>query len=391
VEESNLPRFSIRNYVRTLLFGYAVASVVVFLTNLDRTSSFAKLAVFVLVIGFVINSSIWGVSIAFRPLFRRVPEKRHVAVYGVATLLAGAIGFPVGYSLSVLIVAGRFPSLASFREPFAITLGISLLAGIAMHAYLQIEQRLMASMERLRVHELAEKELELARSIQQRLLPPSSMRGEGWEIEARIVPARFVAGDFYDAFTMNDARLALFVGDVSGKGIGASLIMASVKSVLPLLARSGEVDRTMTALHEKLAGELGPREFVAVAHAVFDPSTGSLVLANAALPDPYLVRSSGEITPLVVTGNRLPLGVPSASHGRDVLSLTLDRGDAILFFTDGLPETPDPSGDPMGYARLDAKLSELAARRMLSPAGILSSLSHTSPDDDITLLMLRRT
>jgi phosphoserine phosphatase RsbU/P len=390
VEESNLPVFTVHNYVRTLLFGYAVASVVVFLTNLDRAASFSKLAVFVLVIGFVINTSIWCVILALRPLFRRVPEKRHIAVYGGATLLAGAIGFPVGYSLSVLIIAGRLPSGASFREPFAITLGVSLLAGIAMHAYLQIEQRLMASMERLRLHELAEKELELARSIQQRLLPPSSMHGDGWIIEARNVPARFVAGDFYDAFTMNDGKLALFVGDVSGKGIGASLIMASVKSVLPLLARSDDVDRTMTALHEKLAGELGPREFVAVAHAVFDPSTGTLVLANAALPDPYLVRASGEIAPLVVAGNRLPLGVPSATHGREVLSLTLARGDAILFFTDGLPETPDASGDPMGYARLDARLAELATQRMLSPGGILAALSQTSPDDDITLLMLRR-
>src|SRR5204862_108249 len=84
-----------------------------------------------------------------------------------------------------------------------------------------------------------ERELEMARSIQARLLPPPTMSGEGFSLEARNMAAHYVAGDFYDFIRLDDGSIVIVVADVAGKGMGASLTMASVKAVLPFVARGG--------------------------------------------------------------------------------------------------------------------------------------------------------
>src|SRR6266508_3335552 len=153
-----------------------------------------------------------------------------------------------------------------------------------------LKDRLETSVARIKEQEFAEKELELARSIQRRLLPPEELSGAGYRVAARNLPARFVAGDFYDVFRLSDGSLGVAVADVSGKGMGASLIMVSVKAVLPFIAEGRGAATTLTELNRRLSGELAPREFVAMAYARFEPRRGELELANAGLPDPYLVR-----------------------------------------------------------------------------------------------------
>ena len=100
-------------------------------------------------------------------------------------------------------------------------------------------------MSRLKEAEFAEKELELARSIQQRILPPTEISGDGYRISAGNLPARFVAGDFYDIFQLPDGAVGIVVADVAGKGVGASLIMATVKTALPFLAAGRSVAETL--------------------------------------------------------------------------------------------------------------------------------------------------
>jgi hypothetical protein len=145
-----------------------------------------------------------------------------------------------------------------------------------------------------------------------------------------------VAGDFYDVFRLSDGSLGLVVADVSGKGMGAALIMASVKAVLPLLAEGRSVRQTLAELNRKLSGELAPREFVALAHARYTPATGRFELANAGLPDPYRLRAGEEPEPLEVPGPRLPLGA-RASVAYESLEITLASGDRVLMLTDGRP------------------------------------------------------
>ena len=248
------------------------------------------------------------------------------------------------------------------------------------------------SVERLKEAEFAEKELELARSIQQRLLPPDAIEGDGYRVSARNLPARFVAGDFYDVFHQADGTVGLVIADVSGKGIGASLIMASVKAVVPLVASDKTAAETLTRLNRKLSAELAPRDFVALCFSRYAPADGILEIANAGLPDPYRLSAGGAVEPLSVPGPRLPLGAR-----RDVvyesLTVTVAPGQRVLFLTDGLPEAPDAAGDPLGYETLSRLVSSAAAAPGDLVDRLLDSVRAASPgalQDDWTVLLLER-
>ncbi len=253
--------------------------------------------------------------------------------------------------------------------------------------------------------ELSLEELQLARSIQCRLLPPSPLVGDGFRVAAKNVPARFVAGDFYDVVLEADGGVGVAVADVAGKGIGPSLIMASVKAVLPFLAAGRSVEATLQALNDRLCSELGPREFVALAFARFDPDTRRLRIANAGLPEPYLLRLGKAPSEVRTTGPRLPLGLrPGLAY--EAVELSLLPGERLLLYTDGLPEARTAQGEPLGYERfaelvaatshLDAVGAELcledlfrevrrAARR--GDEGSAPALPETLDDDRTALLV----
>ncbi len=145
-------------------------------------------------------------------------------------------------------------------------------------------------LDRLVAQELGRRELEMARDVQRRLLPPSELAGPGWEVAARCVPARVVAGDFYDVLRHQDGSVDVVVADVAGKGFAASLIMASVKAMLPFVTAEGSVADSLANLNQRLALELGRGEFVALTLARYRPPANSVEIANAGAPDPYLIR-----------------------------------------------------------------------------------------------------
>ncbi len=273
-------------------------------------------------------------------------------------ILSGAIGWFVGFVISALILTGH----PLFSEAFAseeralllIALMITILFGALAHGYEELRRRLTASVEKLKEREFAEKELELAREIQARLLPPPSIEGDGFSIEARNMPAHFVAGDFFDVLRQEDGSVGIVIADVSGKGIGASLIMASVKAVLPFVA-DGSVEDTLRKLNQRLSSQLGKREFVALAYARFQPVTGRLQIANAGMPDPYII-SNGSASPVPVTGERLPLGARRDIR-YDAVEIQLRPGDRFFLLSDGIPEALRANGEPLGYDALRETLS----------------------------------
>ena len=306
--------------------------------------------------------------------------------------LGGVLGFAV--TTAVLLALGLMPFRMSRRDlevSLVFSGGVSIVVGLLFYSFQVLGDRLAASVERIKEQEFAEKELELARAIQSRLLPPPELEGEGYRISARNLAARFVAGDFYDVFRLSDGALGIAVADVSGKGMGASLIMASAKAVLPLIAEGRGAAATLTELNRKLAGDLAPREFVALAYARFAPAAGDLELANAGLPDPYVLRSGEPARPLSVPGPRLPLGV-RAEVAYESLAMTLCPGERVLLVTDGLPEAPTASGDPLGYEAFAELVPALGAE---SPGDMLDRLfalvrEATRPalEDDWTALVL---
>jgi phosphoserine phosphatase RsbU/P len=237
----------------------------------------------------------------------------------------------------------------------------------------------------VREQELAQQELTLARAIQERLLPPPELSMDGCRVTARNVAAQFVAGDFYDLIPRPDGSVMAVVADVAGKGVAASLIMASVKSILPMIAASESPVGTLRRLNEKLARELGKREFVALSCALYDPATRRVVLANAGLPDPYLIRD-GAATPLAVPGPRFPLGI-RANLEYQSTAVELRPGDRLLLLTDGLPEAPLADDEPLGYERFAA----IAARPHDSLEALFAAVEAAAPgprNDDWTAVLL---
>jgi sigma-B regulation protein RsbU (phosphoserine phosphatase) len=247
-------------------------------------------------------------------------------------------------------------------------------------------------LEELVAQELGRRELEMARDMQRRLLPPSEVAGPGWQVAARYLPARVVAGDFYDVLRRADGSVDVVVADVAGKGFAASLIMASVKAMLPFVTAEGGVAESLADLNHRLASELGRGEFVALTLARFQPSRQLLELANAGAPDPYLLRPDQPPQPLSVPGPRLPLGVrPEVAYASRTVAVAGD--ESLLLITDGLPEARDATGEPLGYRALESMLCEEPTTGSPSTwlAGLFDRVQRRTgrlPEDDWTAAML---
>ena len=220
----------------------------------------------------------------------RAPRLARAAVYCVAGIVSWMLANAIAVRAGLIRAHFEPTDLAAYLPVVG---GISLLLGLLFYTYGLLQDRLRDSVERLKEAEFAEKELELARSIQQRILPPQELTGDGFRIAARNLAARFVAGDFYDFFRLADGAVGVVVADVAGKGIGASLIMATVKASLPFLAAGRSVSETLREANRRLAPRLERREFVALCYLRYEPETGAFALGNAGLPDPYLVAADG--------------------------------------------------------------------------------------------------
>jgi hypothetical protein len=291
--------------------------------------------------GFLIFVAIAILHGVFRGRIERIKSDALRLAAQVGVFATGGIA---GWVAGMAFAVGSFTHLLAARwMTFAlVTIAIVVGVGLLLHSFASLNAR-------VREQEWAEKELHIARSIQERLLPPPQLDGPGYTITARNLPAQIVAGDFYDFVRLDDGSIVIVVADVAGKGMGASLIMASVKAVLPFIAQR-PVTEAMAALNDKLVRELDRREFVALSYARLDLDRGTLEVANAGFPDPYLVRNRAA-SPLSVQGARLPLGIRSDVR-YETLDIQVVRGDRVLFVSDGIPEAMTPAGDSLGYDEL---------------------------------------
>ena len=239
--------------------------------------------------------------------------------------------------------------------------------------------------------ERIEQELRLARSIQQASLPKEVPTLEGWQINPYYHPAREVGGDFYDFHLLSEERLGVVVGDATGKGVPAALVMASARSMLRALAQaSNSPGEVLRRVNDALVTDIPPNMFVTCFYAILDPKYGTLEYANAGHDLPYLWRG-GDADELRATG--MPLGLmPGMSYEQKEIGL--DRGQGVFFYTDGLVEAHDPKGEMFGFPRLRAHVAERGEERSLGEYLMEELYSFVGEgweqEDDITLLTLRR-
>ena len=303
-----------------------------------------------------------------------------------------SLGAWIGFFAGLLIVATiygaedddfRFHSFHFIYSVVAAAL-VSMVVGFILHHNRKRNDRLRATIERLKEHEYAEKELEIARSVQQRLMPPPEIEGGGYHVSARTEAAHVIGGDFYDVVRHDDGSTSVLIADVSGKGIAASLIMASCKAAIPFLAPLRDPVKIMQSLNERLCQDLQRREFVAMALANFDPATGRASLVNAGMPDPIVLHSDGSVDTLSCTGDRFPLGVRRSSQYKSC-PFALHNGDRVLMYSDGLAEA-SVNGEPIGYERV----RQLAAHCGSVDQLIAEVKAGAQIEDDATGVLIRR-
>jgi serine phosphatase RsbU (regulator of sigma subunit) len=243
----------------------------------------------------------------------------------------------------------------------------------------------------MRERERVAQDLRVARRIQQAALPKEVPPLEGWQITPYYQPAREVGGDFYDFLELEDGRLGLVVGDATGKGVPAALVMASARSMLRAVAQSsdspGDVLRRVNA---PLVTDIPQNMFVTCFYAILEPKSGHLVYANAGHDLPYL-QHGDEVEELRARG--MPLGLMPVSNYEEK-EIVLDAGEAAIFYSDGLVEAHDPEGEMFGFTRLRALISEHAEEGPLGDFLLEELYSFVGEgweqEDDITLLTLRR-
>ena len=240
----------------------------------------------------------------------------------------------------------------------------------------------------------AEQELRMARRIQHALLPKDLPELEGWQIAYHYQPAREVGGDFYDFLRFEDGQVGLVIGDVSGKGMAAALVMANTQSVLRAVARRGGITpgRVLQEANELMCAYIPPNTFVTCFYGVLEPKSGRLVYANAGHDLPYLRRRNGDAEEIRARG--MPLGLMPGmlyEEGEAVLAV----GDDLLFYSDGLVEAHDPTGEMFGFPRLQGLIEAHRSTDSSLNNFLLSELTRFTgkswdQEDDITLVSLER-
>ena len=275
------------------------------------------------------------------------------------------------------------PALFTEEDVYLLSV-VSAFAGKSLDSYgLQAER------------EALEAELDVAGELQRDILPELAplQQNTPYALDALVKPSRTAGGDFFDAYRLEDGRLAVTVADVSGKGIGAALFMMNAKAVLKerALNRGGSPGEVLTYAGNRLREENAMGMFVTVWLAYLDPKTGVLEYASAGHEDALLLRR-GEVTLLEPEERMLPLGLMTGIIYPSY-SFCLLSGDTLLQYTDGATDAFSPEGEPFGLERLREAFRNLTGRRVEDlPLRLLETLLTWSDQadqyDDICLMAL---
>jgi PAS domain S-box-containing protein len=255
----------------------------------------------------------------------------------------------------------------------------------------QLKSAMAKQQQEAQERQRIEQELQVARLIQQTLLPRSVPELEGYQIAAYYQPAREVGGDFYDFLELPQGRLGLIVGDATGHGMPAALVMATTRGMLRAGAQTSDSpSKILERVNNILYPEIPPNMFVTCLAALLDSRTGRLQYANAGHDLPYLRHADG-VSALRATG--MPLGLmPNMSY--EEKEIILKPRESVLLYSDGLVEAHDPRREMFGFPRMQGLVGAHPGGAALIDS-LLAELEQFTgeeweQEDDITLLTLQR-
>jgi len=307
-----------------------------------------------------------------------------MVLQGIRSVLAVPLGvsdkvFGIIYADSPL-ADGRFT-----EDHLKVLTTLASVAAIRVENATLLEER----MERERL----EHELQVASEIQQRFQPASAPQIAGYELQGISFPCYEIGGDYYDFIERENGKLVVALGDVSGKGTAAALLMSSLHAAVHAQAAShSSIAETIAAVNRYLAENIPANRFVTLFYAELDPGKGELAFLNAGHNPPMIVHAGGTMEQLASGG--LPLGImPNAEfrEGRTILY----PGDVLVVYSDGVSEAVNPNNEEFGPTRL----YEVVARNLdASAAGIRDRIEAaltkfcqgTPAADDITLVICKR-
>jgi sigma-B regulation protein RsbU (phosphoserine phosphatase) len=307
-----------------------------------------------------------------------------VMLQGVRSVLAVPLG--VGEKVFGIVYADSPLAEGRFTEDH-----LKVLTTLASVAAIRVQNaRLMEQqMERVRL----ERELQVASEIQQRFQPASAPIVAGYELQGISFPCYEIGGDYYDFIQRDNGKLIVALGDVSGKGPAAALLMSSLHAAVHAHSDTHEsLTKMIGAVNRYLVDSTPANRFVTLFYAELDPKEGSLAFLNAGHNPPLIVHAGGTMEQLAAGG--LPLGIMANADFREGKT-RLHPGDVLVIYSDGVSEAVNPKGEEFGPTRL----YEVVARNLdASAAGIRDRIESaltkfcqgTPAADDITLVICKR-
>lgn len=241
---------------------------------------------------------------------------------------------------------------------------------------------------------IMEREISIAKGIQERLLPKSIPELEGYSVDTHIIQCNELGGDFYNIYKMQENKYVFMVGDVSGKGIPAALIMSNIQALIQAIFQEDiDLSSGMEKINRLLFESTEQNRYATLIFLVLDIDSHNIHYINAGHNQPFLCKTDTELKYLDKGG--IPIGIfPKATYETETLSL--ETGDTIVLYTDGITEAQNPNEVEFGQLNLEKSIKENIS---LSPSDIIQriisdleqfKIGHRQ-NDDLTLLIIKRT
>lgn len=336
----------------------------------------------------------------------------HVAATGQIANVANAADDPrwnsrvdleTGYHTTTILAAPLHSttdgSLLGVLELFNKRAGVftsfdeELLEAFTHHAAAALDR--LRFIDQIRERHEVEASLTVARDIQRGFMPSELPQAPGYEMATWWFPNQAVGGDYCDVIRLRDGRLGLVIADVSGHGLGPSLLMASVRAALrALVLQHSSPEALLELLGQALAGDLQNGRFITMVLAAVDPRDHVLEFANAGhAPAIHYSRAHKRFAALESTG--FPLGVVDEADYSRSKPTAIEVGDLVVLCTDGIVEAMDEENRHFGQARLQAIIERHASAPVADivrqiGAEVEAHFAGDSPPDDLTVLAIRR-
>ena len=325
-----------------------------------------------------VNTAVWASLISVTGLL--------ATIYGLAFLMAFFLIFALSRAVNRLSRATDSVRAGDFSTRIPVKRHDQI--GELQRSFNEMTANLEDSVAAVAQKEILEKELQIARDLQQSLIPADIPTSEAAEFSTLFEPSAAIGGDYFDILRLDDSRLVVVIADVSGHGLPTGLRMAMLKAALVILVEDGKpAKEVLRRLSSMVSAENDRRFFVTASIAFIDLASGEMELTNAGHPPTYLVRD-GAVQEILLPGN--PLGALGESFGQQQISL--QEGDVFVWLSDGLIEALDPTGEPFGYERLKQALNgpadsaDQVRERLL--AAVESHARGAPASDDKTLVAM---